>query len=156
VGGTVEAIFIGGVAQGPMRSVAQVEGEAGVGLEGDRYAARAGSFSGNDSPGRALTLIEAEAVEAASRDYGMELDAGDTRRNVVTRGVALNHLVGKEFTVGSVRLLGIKLNEPCEHLEKVSGRHGIRKALTHRGGLRADILEGGTIRVGDQVTGPGG
>ena len=63
--------------------------------------------------------------------------------------------MGQEFTVGSVRLIGVKLNEPCEHLEKVSGRQGIRKALTHRGGLRADILQGGTIRVGDPVLGPG-
>lgn len=154
MGGTVEAIFIGGVAQGPMRSVEQAEAEAGVGLEGDRYAAKTGSFSKNETPGRALTLIESEAIDAARRDYGMELDSGDTRRNVVTRGVALNHLVGKEFAIGSVRLLGIKLNEPCDHLEKVSGRGGIRRALTHRGGLRADILAGGTIKVGDRVVGP--
>lgn len=154
--GTVEAIYVGAEAQGPMGAVDGVEAVAGAGLEGDRYAVKSGTFSGNAVPGREVTLIESEAVEAARRDYGMELEAADTRRNVVTRGVALNHLVGKEFAIGSVRLLGIKLNEPCEHLEKVSGRHGIRKALTHRGGLRADILEGGTIRVGDPVVGPGG
>lgn len=150
--GTVEAIYVGPEAQGLMGSVEEVEAIPGVGLDGDRYATRKGSFSGGPSPGRALTLIESEAVEAARRDYGIELDAADTRRNVVTRGVALNHLVGREFTIGTVRVRGVKLNEPCEHLEKVSGRAGIRKALAHRGGLRADILEGGRIRVGDAVS----
>jgi MOSC domain-containing protein YiiM len=154
LGGTVEAIYISAVARAPMQGVDEVEAVAGAGLEGDRYAARTGSFSKNAVPGRALTLIESEAVEAARRDYDMELGPADTRRNLVTRGVALNHLVGKEFTIGMVRVVGVKLNEPCEHLERVSGVDGIRKALTHRGGLRADILAGGTVKIGDPVVWP--
>jgi MOSC domain-containing protein YiiM len=151
VGGRVKAIFIGAVAEARLDLVASVEAVVGRGLQGDRYASREGSFSGKEAPGREVTLIESEAIEAARRDYGVEVGLGDPRRNVVTKGIALNHLVGREFSVGKVRLRGVRLNEPCEHLEKVSGRVGIRKALIHRGGLRADIVEGGTIRVGDPV-----
>jgi len=81
----------------------------------------------------------------------LKVDAGAIRRNLVTRGVALNHLVGREFRVGAARLKGIRLGEPCDHMEALSGVPGIRKALVHRGGLRAEILEGGLVRVGDIV-----
>ena len=91
------------------------------------------------------------AIEAARRDYDLDVAIEATRRNVVTRDVALNHLVGREFTVGEVRLRGVRLCEPCEHMEKLSGVAGIRKAMLHRGGLRADIVRGGTISVGDTV-----
>ena len=83
-------------------------------------------------------------------DYGVELAAGDARRNIVTRGVALNHLVGKEFTVGNVRIRGIRLCEPCDHLERLTGKP-VLKGLLHRGGLRAQILTEGTIHAGDEV-----
>jgi MOSC domain-containing protein YiiM len=149
--GRVEAIFIGAVAEGPLDSVDEVEAVAGYGLNGDRYAARRGTFSKKEAPGRHVTLIESEAVEAAKRDYGVDVKLSDPRRNVVTRGIALNHLVGREFTVGPVRLQGVRLCEPCEHMEKLSGLAGIRDALVHRGGLRADIVEGGTLKVGDPL-----
>src|ERR1051325_684589 len=153
--GRVEAIFISSEAEGPMAGVSEVRAVEGSGLEGDRYAAKVGSFSRKPDPGREVTLVEAEAIEAARRGYGLDggLDVGidATRRNVVTREVALNHLVGREFSVGSVRLRGVRLCEPCEHMEKLSGVDGIRKAMLHRGGLRADIVEGGTISVGDAV-----
>ena len=84
------------------------------------------------------------------RDYDVELDAGRSRRNIVTRGVALNHLVEKEFKIGAVTLRGTRLCEPCAHLEKLSGK-GVLRGLIHRGGLRAEISTGGTIRVGDEV-----
>jgi MOSC domain-containing protein YiiM len=151
VEGRVEAIFIGGVAEGPLDSVDEVEAVAGHGLNGDRYALRAGSFSKKEAPGREVTLIESEAIEAARRDYGIDVPLSAPRRNVVTSGLALNHLVGREFAVGDVKLKGVRLCEPCEHMETLSGLDGIRKALIHRGGLRADILEGGLIRTGDSV-----
>jgi MOSC domain-containing protein YiiM len=150
--GSVEAIFIGPRAGEPMESRSDAHAVAGRGLEGDRYFAGEGTFykgKGHD-PRREITLIESEAVEAAERAYEVEIDAGETRRNLVTRDVPLNHLVDKEFTVGEVRLRGIKLCEPCSHLEKLTAK-GVRKPLIHRGGLRAQILESGTIAVGDRV-----
>lgn len=149
--GQVEGIFIAPGPGEPLVEVPEVRAVPGQGIEGDRYFSGTGEFSAK--PGfRQLTLIESEAIEALARDYGMELLPGETRRNVIVRGVPLNHLVGAEFQMGDVRLAGRKLCEPCEHLEEVSGRHGIRKALRHRGGLRVEILNDGVIRKGDTVT----
>lgn len=125
-------------------------GDSGAGLEGDRYALKVGTFY-KPQPDYELTLIEAEAIEALRRDYNVELPAGEARRNIVTRNVPLNHLVGKEFAIGDVRIRGVRLCEPCDYLEKVTGKPVI-KGLLHRGGLRAQILTPGTIRVGDAVT----
>jgi MOSC domain-containing protein YiiM len=132
-----------------MQSVQAVQAIAGKGLVGDRKF-RNPSHPKKDTPERELTLIESEAIEAVNRDYVLHLDAIETRRNLLTRGVALNHLVGWEFTVGPVRLRGIMLCEPCKHVEKLT-RPGVMRALVHRGGLRAQILEGGEIRVGDPI-----
>jgi MOSC domain-containing protein YiiM len=148
--GTVEAIFITGQASGPMTAVDRVEAIAGAGLAGDRYGEGAGTFSKSPKPYQQVSLIEAEAVEGAAREYDLELAPGETRRNIVTRGIALNHLVDREFTVGGARLRGIKLCEPCGHLEKLT-REGVRKSLIHRGGLRAEVVGGGAIAVGDEV-----
>jgi MOSC domain-containing protein YiiM len=150
--GTVESIHIGGAAAGPLHSIGQADAIPGAGLEGDRYALKRGTFY-KPEPDRELTLIEAEAIEALRRDYQIELAAGDARRNIVTRNVPLNHLVGKEFAIGDVRIRGIRLCEPCDHLQKVTGKPVI-KGLLHRGGLRAQILTPGSIRVGDVVTFP--
>jgi MOSC domain-containing protein YiiM len=149
--GRVEAIHITDAAEAAMRGVAEVTAIAGVGLEGDRYAAKKGSFSAKDKPGRQITLVEAEAIEALERELGLVLAPGETRRNVLTRGVALNHLVGRDFSVGGARLRGHELCEPCGTLARMSGKPGILAGLVHRGGLRAEILEGGLIRVGDEV-----
>jgi len=148
--GTVESIHIAPAAKAPMQSVKQVEAIPGVGLDGDRYALKQGTFY-KPEPDFELTLIEAEAIEAIKREYEVTLPAGDARRNVVTRGVALNHLVGREFAVGGVKIRGIRLCEPCSHLQALTELPVI-KALRHRGGLRAQILTAGTIRVGDVVT----
>jgi MOSC domain-containing protein YiiM len=147
--GVVESIYIASTAAAPTSAIDAVLAIPGVGLEGDRYALKLGTFYKPD-PDRELTLIEAEAIEALRQEDGIELAAGDARRNIVTRGVALNHLVGKEFTVGDVRIRGIRLCEPCGHLQKLAGKP-IIKGLIHRGGLRAQILTEGTIRVGAQV-----
>lgn len=150
--GQVAGIYIGPEAKQPMQSVDAVTAVAGRGIEGDRYFERRGSFSKDEiEPKQEITLIESEAVESAAATYGIELSPADSRRNIVTKGVALNHLVGTEFTVGEVRLRGIKLNEPCRHLAAVAGKPMI-KLLRHRGGLRAQIISGGRIAVGDGIT----
>ncbi len=148
--GTVESIHIASTAQGPPQSVPQAMAVPGSGLDGDRYALKLGTFY-KPAPDYELTLIEAEAIEALRRDYRIELTAGDARRNIVTRNVPLNHLVGREFAIGQVHIRGIRLCEPCDHLQKVTGKPVI-KGLLHRGGLRAQILTQGTIRVGDTIT----
>lgn len=151
--GRVVAIHIAETAEAAMRTVDTATAEAGRGLVGDRYHRSAGTWSGGDddhSPRRQATFIEREAVDAVRRDDGIELETADTRRNIVTEHVALNHLVGREFTVGEVRFRGVELCEPCQHVERVSGR-AIRRPLVHRGGLNAEILNDGVIRVGDEV-----
>jgi MOSC domain-containing protein YiiM len=147
--GTIELIYIAPKATAPAIAVDEVLAIPGVGLEGDRYALRQGTFF-KPEPDFELTLIEAEAIEALKRDYNVELAPGESRRNLVTRGVALNHLVGRDFQIGEVKAHGIRLCEPCSHLQRLTGRPVI-KGLLHRGGLRAQILTQGAIRVGDNV-----
>jgi MOSC domain-containing protein YiiM len=133
----VEAINIGpSDAIGPVRSVRAV---AGQGLVGDRHF-----FPGGAEPGEALTVIEAEVLEEVG------LTGAQSRRQVMVRGVRVNDLVGKRFRIGDVECLGTELCEPCLHLQSLT-RPGIIKELIHRAGIRADILTGGTITVGDQV-----
>jgi MOSC domain-containing protein YiiM len=147
--GTVESIHVADQAQEPTRTVERVTAIAGAGLDGDRYARQQGTFS-KPEPDYELTLIEAEAIEALQRDYNIELKPGDARRNLVTRGVPLNHLVGREFRIGEVKIRGLRLCEPCSHLESLAAQPVIR-GLRHRGGLRAQILTSGTISLGDRV-----
>jgi len=147
--GTVESIYIAPAATAPTSAVASVKAVPRVGLEGDRYALGVGTFY-KPEPAFELTLIEAEAIDAICRDYKVELGPGEARRNIVTRGVPLNHLVGREFLVGDVRLRGIRLCEPCDHLQKLTGKEVIR-GLRHRGGLRAQILTEGVITAGAAI-----
>lgn len=149
--GRIVAIYVSPAEGKPMEERGEVRALAGTGLEGDRYAALVGKFSrAAEHRKQAVTLIEREAVEAARDEYGVELDEVETRRNLVTEGVPVNHLVGREFTVGGVRMRGDELAEPCTYLESLT-RDGVRQALIHRGGLRAEILDDGPIRVGDAV-----
>lgn len=148
--GTVDSIHITAAASAPMVSVNEVHAVVGKGLEGDRYFKEAGTYSNQPGSGRNVTLIELETIEALKRDYGVELDSKDSRRNIATRGVTLNHLVGQEFKVGEITLRGTRLCEPCSHLEKLTTR-GVMRSLIHRGGLRAEILTDGMIRVGDTI-----
>ncbi len=99
-----------------------------------------------------MTLIEREVVDAVRAEDGVDVREDQTRRNLVTEGVALNHLVGREFRVGTVRMRGLRLAEPCVYLEQLTGVVGVRAALVHRGGLRAEILDDGELRVGDEIT----
>jgi MOSC domain-containing protein YiiM len=149
--GKVVAIHIGEISQ-PLNSVDSVEAQAGIGLVGDRYGIGAGTFSKKKGPDREITLIEQEALDALEREYQISVSPSEARRNVTTEGVPLNHLVGKQFKVGDVVLQGIRLCEPCGHLEKMLARGKIQEGLRHRGGLRAQIVKGGVIKAGDVVT----
>jgi MOSC domain-containing protein YiiM len=148
--GEVVSIHIAANEGEPVIPVDEVRAVEGRGLEGDRYFLRSGKMSRKEDPGREVTLIEAEAVEALARDHAIELPPGASRRNIMVRGVPLNHLPGVEFEVGEVVLRGIKLCEPCGYLEGLT-RPGVREGLKHRGGLNAQIVSGGTIRQGDAV-----
>ena len=147
--GSVVSIYI---ADGPgtvMLPVQEAQAVPGKGLEGDRYFKNLGTFS-KPQPDRELTLIEIEAVEGFRNELGVEFEPGAARRNVVTRDVPLNHLVGREFQIGEVKFRGIRLCEPCGHLARLS-HEGVLPGLVHRGGLRAQILTQGVIRAGDVV-----
>ncbi|MEP6953882.1 MAG: MOSC domain-containing protein [Solirubrobacteraceae bacterium] len=143
--GRVEALAVAPEATAPMQARDAVTAVAGRGLEGDRYAQSAGTFSPGGGTGREITLVAAEALE----------DAGvaplDARRNVIVRGVDLDALRGRRFRIGEVECVGRRRCEPCAHLQRLT-RPGVLRALVHRGGLRADILTGGELRIGDQVT----
>src|ERR671924_1086306 len=113
--GSVVALYLAPAGEAPMKSVKEVRAVSGKGLEGDRYFNRTGTFSNQPGTGRDVTLIELEALEALQRDYAIELNPSQSRRNIVTRGVPLNHLVGIEFTLGGLTLCGTRLCEPCSH-----------------------------------------
>jgi MOSC domain-containing protein YiiM len=146
--GHVEAIFIGPEEAGPLGEVPEVKAVAGKGLVGDRHFREAPDE--HEEAGRDITLIEAEAVEALAAEHGIQLGPGESRRQIYTRGARLNPLVGKRFLVGEVECVGVELCEPCSHLQSLT-HPGVLRGLVHRGGLRADILSGGTIRPGDPV-----
>lgn len=141
--GTVAAILITATAEAPLARVDEAEALAGRGLAGDRYAEDRGTFSG---PGRGyeLTLAEADVLDE------IQLRWEEARRNIVTRGISLNGLVGRRFRIGRVECVGRRLAEPCAHLERLA-RPGLLRPLVHRGGLRADIVTGGVIRLGDEI-----
>ena len=131
--GTVISIHIAPTGAAPMKSVTNAKAVAGRGLEGDRYYTKLGTYSNQAGSGRDVTLIEIEAINGLKRDYEVQLDSGQPRRNIVTRGVALNHLVEQEFRIGDVVLRGTRLCEPCAHMEKLTVK-GAMRGLVHRGG----------------------
>jgi MOSC domain-containing protein YiiM len=151
--GAVASIHIAPAATALMTAVSEVRAIPGKGLEGDRYLRQIGTFSNKKGPAREVTLIEIEALEALKRDYQLELEPGNARRNIVTRGVPLNQLVGREFRVGETTLRGIRLCEPCSHLARLTVA-GVERGLAHRGGLRAQVVTTGVIRVGDAIQAP--
>ena len=145
--GEVVAIYIGSERHLP-QPVDRVEAHAGKGLAGNRYYWPDGAAPA----GNALTLIEAEALHAFQSETGIELTAQASRRNVLTRGIDLNALVGKRFRVGGVECEGVELCEPCAHLASLT-HPGVLRGMVHRAGLNADILSDGTIAVGDPIVG---
>jgi MOSC domain-containing protein YiiM len=152
IGGRLVAIYVAAAAGAPMQAHDRIDAVAGAGLRGDRYASGTGTYSGFGRGPRDVTLVEREAIDAVrTEDGGIDVREDQTRRNLVTEGVALNHLVGRTFRVGSVRMRGVRLSEPCAYLEQLTGLLGVRAALVHRGGLRAEILDDGELRVGDAI-----
>ena len=143
--GQVEAIHISPEPEGRCEPVERVSALAGRGIEGDRKF-------GDHKPGsgRELTVIAAEALEALEAEHGIHLEPGESRRQVTTRGIDVNALVGRRFTVGSVEAVGIELCEPCSHLQKLT-QPGVMRGLVHRAGIYADVLNDGEIAVGDAV-----
>jgi MOSC domain-containing protein YiiM len=148
--GRLEGIYLSPRKKQLPEAHSTVQAHAGRGLEGDRYFRGEGTFSMPAGPDREVTLIEAEALEAMALECKLEVLPAAARRNLLTRGVPLNHLVGKEFKVGGVVLRGMRLCEPCGHLEKLTVQ-GVQEGLCHRGGLRAQIVTGGQLRQGDAI-----
>jgi len=136
--GTVEAIFWGAVDAAPLEGAQEVKVVAGGGIEGDRYG------------DRDITLFEAEAIEGLRADTGIELAPNEIRRNVMTRGIALNDLLGRRIRVGEVEAVVTELCHPCSHLQQLT-EPGVLRGLVNRGGLNADVVKGGSIRVGDPI-----
>jgi MOSC domain-containing protein YiiM len=135
----------------PMTAQLQARAVPGLGLEGDRYFDGTGTFSPDPrKPDFELTLIEKEKIEAFARESGLPFTAALARRNLVTESVDLNALVGREFQIGEVRVLGIRLCEPCNYLAKTTFSEAL-KGLVHKGGLRAQILTEGILRPGDPI-----
>ena len=151
--GELVSIFISKSFGEQMVEKSAVTDVKGKGLEGDRFFIRTEINSQKHDPSREVTLIEIEAIKAIKREHDIDFGLGDSRRNLVTRGVPLNHLVDQDFTVGEVVLHGIRLCEPCSHLASLTHKD-ILPALIHRGGLRAQIISGGTLNVGDAIEVP--
>jgi MOSC domain-containing protein YiiM len=138
VAGVVEGIFVGPIDEGPLNAAEQVQVKTGGGIEGDRYG------------DKDITLFEAEAIEGLKADTGIQIQPSEIRRNVMTRGVSLNDLLGHRIRVGEVEAVVTELCHPCNHLQKLT-QAGVLRGLTNRGGLNADVVAGGAIRVGDQL-----
>jgi MOSC domain-containing protein YiiM len=148
--GTVEAIHIADRAGEPMRSLASVRAIAGVGLAGDRYAVGSGQYSPDAKVDRHITLVAAEELERLADRFEIELLPGETRRNITTRGIDVNALVGRRFRIGGAECEGTRLCEPCAYLQALLGKP-VLEPLLHRAGLRARIIAGGEIALDDEV-----
>ena len=136
--GVVEGIFTGAIDEGPLHAAGEVQVKTGAGIDGDRYG------------DKDITLFEAEAIETLKADTGIELAPSEIRRNVMTRGVALNDLLGHRIRVGEVEAVVTELCHPCSHLQKLT-QPGVLRGLVNKGGLNADVVHGGAIRVGDSL-----
>lgn len=149
--GRVESIFVAPEAEAAMQPRDEVRALAGRGLEGDRYAVGQGTFSVAGGRGNEVTLIAGEVLDTLQLPGGRPLSGAEARRNIVTRDVDLNALVGRRFRIGELELIGRRRCEPCAHLQRLT-QPGVLRGLVHRGGLRADLLSSGTLRVGDRIS----
>jgi MOSC domain-containing protein YiiM len=144
VEGRIEAIYTAAAEGEPMQGHETVQLVAGVGIPGDRYALGTGHFSDPKYADKQLTLVEAEVADRV----GLRQD--ETRRNVITRGIVLEELIGRRFRLGGTEIRGIRPCDPCSYLEGRT-RPGLTRDMAHKGGLRAEILAGGEVRVGDSI-----
>lgn len=146
----IDHIFFARTAGGVLEAATQVEVVAGFGIVGDRY------FGARDEPGQNLSLIEAEEIEAFNARHGRSEPMACTRRNIVTRGVRLAELIGREFLIGGLRLRGVEFCEPCLGLGESLASAGLDapavvRHFVHRAGIRADVLDSGRLRVGQEI-----
>ncbi len=149
--GSLKAIYWAGKASVLPEAVDEALLEAGRGLVGDRYYSGKGRFSKkNHEPDTELTLIESEEIDRFNALENREFGPGEFRRNLVTQGIRLNDLVGQTFRIGSVLAEGLRLCEPCSHLAKLVSPNVVA-GMVHRAGLRARVINGGVVRVGDGI-----
>jgi MOSC domain-containing protein YiiM len=149
--GTIEHLFITDAMSQPMTAQSALTAIAGKGVEGDRYTLETGTYSKKPEPGRQITLVEGEVLDWLEREHGLTVRPEDSRRNVVTRGIDLNPLVGRELMVGPVRVRVHRLCQPCRYIEKLLNQPDLYERWWDKGGLRCEIIESGTIRIGDAV-----
>ena len=147
--GVVTGIFTAPAAGSPSAAHEACRTVGGLGLEGDRYATGEGTFSKPGRNGQAVTLVSEESI-AQAQTNGAEIDATTVRRNVITRGIVLEPLIGHTFAIGNATFRATRLAEPCAHLERIT-RPGVLRAMVHLGGIRAEIVSDGELRVGDAI-----
>lgn len=143
----VARIFIGPEESGPIREVEEVEAIADKGLKGDRYFDDTGDAH---DPTLEVTLFSAEGLEAGRAESGLDITPEEMRRNLMTEGVTLSDLLGRPFSAGEVVFEGLEQNPPCAHLQRLAGKPLLKPMIEH-GGIRARIVQGGTIRAGDEI-----
>jgi MOSC domain-containing protein YiiM len=148
--GNVAAIFLASRHGDLPSSVPSAELVAGLGVRGDRHFAET---PGQLAADQELTLIQAEAIDYVRDRLDPRFEPAEARRNILTHGIDLDRLIGMEFSIGTVRVRGIRPCHPCAHLEGLT-RQGVLKTLVNRGGLRAQILSSGMIRVDDPIVAP--
>lgn len=150
--GRITHIFISPNEGDPMQELQEVKAIKQLGLEGDRYAGERGAWSKSKRKViRQVSLIEQEAIDRANANLKVPFLPKETRRNIVVSNFQLNDLIGKEFTVGNVRMRGVEFCDPCQRPSKLTGKSGFEESFAGYGGLRAEILTTGQIHVGDTV-----
>ena len=150
--GKVVSLFIVDRSAEPMKKVNQLAALAGRGIEGDRYLLGTGTYSKKPEPGRQVTLIQSEVLTSLNKKFNITVKPEESRRNVLTEGIEINDLIGKEFLVGTVRLRAHRLTRPCKYLENLLGQPGLYKELWDHGGISCEILTDGVIEEGDIIT----
>ena len=150
--GNVVELFTTDRMSAPMKKMEQLNALAGQGIEGDRYFLGTGTYSKKPEPGRQVTLIEIEILEWLKDKFEITVKPEECRRNVLTRGVQINDLVGSEFFVGAVRLRAHRITQPCRYLENLLVQPGLYEALWDNGGISCEILSDGIIKEGDIIT----
>ena len=141
-------VFKLGIASDNNKKIQEVESInvlANKGIVGDRH------FNDYNDPYCQLSLIESENIDYYNTKFGLNINYVDFRRNIITRGIELNHLVGKKLKIGNVEVEGIDLCRPCKHLTEILNQENILKEFLRKGGLRCQILSSSKISVGDTI-----
>lgn len=144
-------IFICADKGEPMSALDYIEAITGIGLAGDRYAISKGAWSKSDPQKRQVSFIAIEAIDEANQQLKVPFLPEETRRNIVTRGVDLNSLVGKQFQIGGVIFKGTELCDPCKRPSVLAGKENFKEAFDNKGGLRAEVVYGGMITLGEMT-----